>query len=113
MTNEEALDKFKKYIACEEFDEKECLSRNCCDCPYDYGHIRDAVDVAIEALEKVEQYEADHQKQIPMKPKPYNAKMFGKDIKNHDCPVCGMWFNMVHYPYCPKCGKAIDWSDEE
>lgn len=62
-----------------------------------------ALDVAIEALEK----------QIAKKP-----------IDNHHCPFCetGLphrgitdeWCKCCFDPdYCPECGQAVDWSDDE
>ena len=58
-----------------------------------------AIDVAIEALDK----------QIPKKP--YIGKYGGKCW----CPSCNDEDEMDIYgtSYCPNCGQAIDWSDEE
>ena len=67
----------------------------------------DAIYVAIEALEK----------QIPKKPKETDAyphRLY--------CPTCHWTFcfnkenadgyRMMHmFTYCPECGQAIDWSD--
>lgn len=53
-----------------------------------------AIDMAIEALEK----------QIPKKPSKLN------------CPHCdfdGIDNSWWVFPHCPKCGRAIDWSDED
>ena len=64
-----------------------------------------AVEIAVEALKK----------QVPKKPK--------VPIDTWVCPVCGrdveyqvmLGENIIfggQHDYCPKCGQAIDWSDE-
>ena len=59
--------------------------------PLDYSV---AFETAIEALEK----------QIPKKP---------KDDGWLYCPICGRDVLMDRFDYCPDCGQALDWSDEE
>lgn len=66
--------------------------------------LRDAVDVAIQALEK----------QIPMK------LMMAYDDKSDSnwcsCSACysGLgWDYGKHYEYCMNCGQKLDWGDEE
>lgn len=61
--------------------------------------LQEAFDLAISTLRK----------QIPKKPIDDGA--FGK------CPCCWMKFNSellneYNIKYCPNCGQAIDWSDE-
>lgn len=55
-------------------------------------------------------------KQIPQTVKYLNRHGEGHDIRNKDyyhCPACGRRLrNKQHDPYCPKCGQALDWSDE-
>ena len=68
----------------------------------------EAIDVAINALEK----------QIPKKP------YIQQDDRNNDCLECPSCDSFIGYEYdcrdehyqidyCPNCGQAIDWSDEE
>ena len=62
-----------------------------------------ALTLAIEALEK----------QIPKKPTRTRGK-YG----HTECACCG-WVvesfcgDLEQYPFCPNCGQAIDWSDDE
>lgn len=64
---------------------------------------REALDMAIEALEK----------QMPKKPL--------HEHKNYYCPVCRedgwmLWDDAIPNDtdsFCGKCGQAIDWSDTE
>lgn len=69
--------------------------------------ITKALDMAVEALEK----------QIPKKPNIYGD---GYDddgnliYDTYDCPNCQKSFEMEYeeYDYCPNCGQALDWSDD-
>lgn len=64
---------------------------------------REALDIAIEALEK----------QVPIKPL--------HEHKNYYCPVCRengwmLWDDAIPNDmdsFCGICGQAIDWSDDE
>ena len=58
--------------------------------PLDYSI---AFETAIEALEK----------QIPKKL---------KDDGWLYCPICGRDVLMDRFDYCPDCGQALDWSDD-
>ena len=58
--------------------------------PLDYSV---AFETAIEALEK----------QIPKKL---------KDDGWLYCPICGRDVLMDRFDYCPDCGQALDWSDD-
>ena len=51
------------------------------------------------------------EKQIPKKPERIEGTLFGKERYYHKCPNCGDPY--VDDSYCPICGQAIDWSDEE
>lgn len=63
--------------------------------PENYTRLREALDMAIEALE--------NEKQTPKKP------------INLTCPTCG--FDRIDnswwvFTYCPKCGQLLDWEEE-
>ena len=79
MTNEEAI----KAIKCNYP-------------PENYTRLREALDMAIEALE--------NEKQTPKKP------------INLTCPNCG--FDRIDnswwvFTYCPQCGQCLDWDSLE
>ena len=71
----------------------------------------EAIDMAIEALEK----------QIPKKPTKLTYKLLIDAGWIYACPNCKMACgeNKYHLEatsdemYCPSCGQAIDWSEEE
>ena len=86
----------------------------------------EALDVAIKALEEVQQY---HQigtveecreaveKQTAKKPD-YEGDGFSDGQLVYDtwiCPCCGKHYEVDcdRYYYCQNCGQHIDWSDEE
>ena len=64
-------------------------------------YITEALDMAIEALEK----------QIPKKPISNSHDMFG--IKCCICPVCHCHVYSTSNDFCHRCGQALDWSDEK
>lgn len=70
--------------------------------------LRDAVDVAIQALEK----------QIAKKPT-YDGDGYAPDgtfvWDEWICPCCGTRYEVDYdeHDFCPNCGQKIDWSDEE
>lgn len=59
--------------------------------------MHDAIDVAIQALEK----------QIPKKPD------FTEDKEFALCPCCNGKGLLDKQKYCDNCGQKLDWSDEE
>ena len=67
------------------------------------SEFENALALAIDALEK----------QIPKKPTRTRGK-YG----HTECACCG-WVvesfcgDLEQYPFCPNCGQAIDWSDDE
>lgn len=77
--------------------------------------MHDAIDVAIQALEK----------QIPKKPNKTIDSSWGIKKEVHTCPVCDCDLTEVYFiapqeskikekiTYCEACGQAIDWGDEE
>lgn len=82
--------------------------------------LRDAVDVAIQALEEVQKYReigsieecrASREKQkIPKKPI-YIANLGCTALWL--CPVCERRIVRSDLKYCHQCGQKLDWSDEE
>ena len=113
MTEQEA-------IGCLKADKEYLVDMKVCD--------GEEMDVAIKALEEVEQYRAIGtpeecraavEKQKAKKPKEYEDKFYG-------CPACGnvLLRKWEKYPtklmnkknglqYCLGCGQKLDWSDEE
>lgn len=88
MTNKEAIEK----ISCTPLMRSE----------YEHGELKEALSMAIEALEK----------QIPKEPK--LIETYPNNL--HLCPSCGSTF-ITRYDgamnYCNNCGQAIDWRPEE
>lgn len=98
-----------------------------------YLMLQEAIDIAIEALEEVQQYRAigtpeecraAMEKQTARKPEFVDTRFMnnGKHIsdgcqlqKCYKCPNCNqhifhVWDDEL---YCKYCGQHIDWSDEE
>ena len=75
--------------------------------PSAYSELRNAIDIAIEALEK----------QIPKKPD-FEGDGYWNGQLVYDtwiCPNCEKRYELdfEEYDHCPNCGKAIDWKVEE
>lgn len=68
--------------------------------------MHDAIDVAIQALEK----------QIPKNPY-HISQVDDNDNANVECPACHATtdyaVNVIKRGHCWKCGQLLDWSDEE
>ena len=50
----------------------------------------------------------------------YMSNYFGNELVTYECPHCRMTYGRVNIKvninvvkYCPKCGQAIDWSEED
>ena len=86
----------------------------------------EALDVAIQALEKVQQYHAigtpeecrtAREKQMPKKPT-YEGDGYAPDgtliYDTWICPCCDKRYEVDYddYDYCPNCGQKFDWGDE-
>lgn len=78
--------------------------------------LRDAIDVAIQALEEVqkyreigsmEEYRAAREKQIAKNPD------FTEDKEFALCPCCNGKGLLNKQKYCDNCGQKLDWGDEE
>ena len=137
MTEQEAKDVLEAYMKCEKrknnlvYEEK--CNNDCDNCELCYekgtvGEHKEAVEMAIKALEEIKQYRtigtpeecrAAVEKQNAKKPKEYEDKFYG-------CPVCGnvLLHKWEKYPtklmnkknglpYCLGCGQKLDWDDEE
>nr|DAW60717.1 MAG TPA: zinc-ribbon containing domain protein [Caudoviricetes sp.] len=88
-----------------------------------------AFNIAIKALEEVQQYRAigtpeecraavgNDAKRVIKKHKvvaPEDIEAFGADALLGRCPVCEELVNNVwNEKYCGDCGQKLDWSDEE
>lgn len=100
MTTEKAL---------EILQEIKCDFKNKCCTSIDLGNI-EAIDVAISALEK----------QIPKKPisikndedVKIGAGTWKAGVTVYKCSCCNSFISRSS-DFCPDCGQALDWSDEE
>ena len=95
MTKNEAIRELKERIVFIKNHYPECE---------DY---KQALEIAINALEK----------QIPKKPN-LEGDGYADGHLVYDtwiCPCCEKYYEVDYddYDYCPNCGQAIDWSDEE
>ena len=73
----------------------------------------EAIDMAINALEEIEQYKGTveelklaKEKQIAKKPKTDDRYVM------YICPCCNDFIKVSHN-YCQNCGQKLDWSDKE
>ena len=125
MTESEAIGVIMTEKHCVERNIKHECDRDCvkCDLLMKDNDVLNGYDMAINALEEVQQYRvigtpeecmAAVEKQIPKKPvemKPTDKLLNGYFA----CPMCGGWVGMDEYSneYCGCCGQKINWSDEE
>ena len=106
---------------CDVFNKEDKHRNNECDnCEYCYsqgnfGEQKEAFQMAINALEEIQQYKAlgtveelrlAKEKQTPKKP------IFTEDKQFALCPCCDMKGLIDKQKYCDNCGKKLDWSDE-
>lgn len=117
MTESEAVEKLKAYAKCQSLQVKgiyeDCNNKICDNCDLCYmqgttGEHREAIDIAIQALEK----------QIPKKPTPIDYKKYINVINNaivlrgaYWCPNCK--HVVKSGSFCSDCGQKLDWSDKE
>lgn len=84
-----------------------------------------ACDMAIQALEEVQQYRAigtpeecraAREKQMPKKPY-HISQVDDNDNANVECPACHATtdyaVNVIKRGHCWNCGQKLDWGDEE
>lgn len=84
--------------------------------------LRDAIDVAIQALEEVQRNRkhgrvpCGERKQIPKRAY-HISPVDDNGNANVECPECHATtdyaVNVIKRGYCWKCGQLLDWSDEE
>lgn len=72
-----------------------------------FPNLKEVYEVAVKALEK----------QIPKKPN-YEGDGYADGELVYDtwiCPNCEKHYEVDYddYDYCPNCGQALDWSEEE
>ena len=129
MTEQEAKDVLEAYMKCEKrknnlvYEEK--CNNDCDNCELCYekgtvGEHKEAVEMAIKALEEIKQYRtigtpdecrAAVEKQKERKPIKYDKMA----LWDYACPKCGepLIKTNYEYKYCDMCGQKLDWGDEE
>ena len=114
MTESEAAEKLKAYAKCQSLQVKgiyeDCNNKICDNCDLCYmqgttGEHREAIDIAIQALEK----------QIPKKPMmAYDDKI---DSNWVSCPICangiGWELRARKIKFCWDCGQRLYFGDDE
>lgn len=75
-----------------------------------------ALDMAISALEEVQQCRAAREKQIPKRAY-HISPVDDNDNANVECPACHVTtdyaVNVIKRGHCWNCGQKLDWGDEE
>lgn len=108
MINGEAMKMLEAKVECMKREisgtDLDCNNRNCDECDLCYaqgtmGEQREALQVAIAALEK----------QIPKKVRTEHHPKYGRATF---CPNCNR-MDVESWFYCPDCGQAIDWTEVE
>lgn len=110
--------------------EKECINRDCnrdcakCDIVQEVDNLNNAYDMAIKALEEVQQYrQIGTVEECRSWKEKQNAKKiisfdYNNGTVNYGCPVCkrkiiskidGKWCGGTFNEYCDRCGQKLDW----
>ena len=131
MTEQEAKDVLEAYMKCEKrknnlvYEEK--CNNDCDNCELCYekgtvGEHKEAVEMAIKALEEIKQYRtigtpeecrAAVEKQKAKKPQKTESEGY-RYTDTYRCPNCGGNFSGTGIAnYCYHCGQKLDWGDEE
>lgn len=110
MTEREAIEKLKAYAKCQSLQVKgiykDCNNKICDNCDLCYmqgttGEHREAIDIAIQALEK----------QIPKKPFKSENQVV-RYVNTYYCPTCELGITGTNIAkWCYHCGQKLDWSD--
>lgn len=108
--------------------EKECINRDCnrdcvkCDIVQTVDNLNNAYDMAIKALEEIQQYRAigipeecraEVEKQIPKRPTLCKSdEQTTRYTADYRCPKCnGMFTGTGIANYCYHCGQRLDWGE--
>lgn len=132
MTENETIEKLHAYLECESRRAKiVSCNENCDDCELCYmqgtgsEHIA-SVEVAIKALEEVQQYrqigtvEECREAVEKQTAKKVTSFDYHNGTVNYGCPICkrkiiskidGEWCGGTFNEYCDRCGQKLDWSD--
>jgi hypothetical protein len=108
--------------------EKECINRDCnrdcvkCDIVQTVDNLNNAYDMAIKALEEIQQYRAIGtpeecraavEQQIPKRPTLCKSdEQTTRYTADYRCPKCnGMFTGTGIANYCYHCGQRLDWEE--
>ena len=108
--------------------EKECINRDCnrdcvkCDIVQTVDNLNNAYDMAIKALEEIQQYRAigtpeecreTVEKQIAKRPTLCKSdEQTTRYTADYRCPKCnGMFTGTGIANYCYHCGQRLDWEE--
>lgn len=75
-----------------------------------YIYMNEALNMAIQALEEVQQY---REKQILMKPKINRIDSETIYCKCPSCNITTVLYRNCIMNYCKECGQKLDWSGEQ
>ena len=131
MTESEAIEKLRAYAKCQSLQVKgiyeDCNNKICDNCDLCYmqgttGEHCEAIDIAIQALEEIQQYRAIGtveecvvavEKQKAKKPQKTESEGY-RYTDTYRCPNCGGNFSGTGIAnYCYHCGQKLDWGDVE
>ena len=131
MTEREAAEKLRAYAKCqslqvkgiyEDCNNEICDNRDLCYMQGTTGEHCEAIDIAIQALEEIQQYRAIGtveecgaavEKQKAKKPQKTESEGY-RYTDTYRCPNCGGNFSGTGIAnYCYHCGQKLDWEGAE
>ena len=131
MTESEAIEKLRAYAKCQSLQVKgiyeDCNNKICDNCDLCYmqgttGEHCEAIDIAIQALEEIQQYRAIGtveecgaavEKQKAKKPQKTESEGY-RYTDTYRCPNCGGNFSGTRIAnYCYHGGQELDWEGAE